>query len=57
MVVADVDAVGRKFIEKGPHHRPRPGQAMPALQPFDPIGARYVDAIERLVRFVDETRV
>jgi predicted nucleotidyltransferase len=33
------------------------GQAMPALQPFDPIGARYVDAIERLVRFVDETRV
>jgi predicted nucleotidyltransferase len=33
------------------------GQAMPALEPFDPIGVRYVDAIERLVRFVDETRV
>jgi hypothetical protein len=30
---------------------------MPPLEPFDPIGARYVDAIERLVRFVDETRV
>lgn len=33
------------------------GQAMPALEPFDPVGARYVDAIERLARFVDETRV
>jgi len=33
------------------------GRAMPPLEPFDPIGTRYVDAIERLVRFVDETRV
>jgi predicted nucleotidyltransferase len=33
------------------------GKAMPALEPFDPVAARYVDAIERLVRFVDETRV
>lgn len=33
------------------------GKAMPALEPFDPVAARYVDAIERLARFVDETRV
>ena len=33
------------------------GRAMPALEPFDPVGVRYVDAIERLVRFVDETPV
>lgn len=33
------------------------GKAMPALEPFDPAAARYVDAIERLARFVDETRV
>jgi hypothetical protein len=33
------------------------GRAMPALEPHDPVAARYVDAIERLVRFVDETRV
>ena len=33
------------------------GRAMPALEPYDPVAARYVDAIERLVRFVDETRV
>jgi predicted nucleotidyltransferase len=33
------------------------GRAMPSLEPYDPVAARYVDAIERLVRFVDETRV
>jgi predicted nucleotidyltransferase len=33
------------------------GKAMPALEPFDPVAVRYVDAIERLARFVDETRV
>jgi len=33
------------------------GRTMPALEPFDPAAARYVDAIERLARFVDETRV
>ncbi len=33
------------------------GKAMPALEPFDPAAVRYVDAIERLARFVDETRV
>jgi predicted nucleotidyltransferase len=33
------------------------GRAMPALEPFDPVGVRYVDAIERLARFVDETPV
>jgi predicted nucleotidyltransferase len=33
------------------------GRAMPALDPFDPVAVRYVDAIERLARFVDETRV
>jgi predicted nucleotidyltransferase len=33
------------------------GRAMPALERFDPVGERYVDAIERLARFVDETPV
>ena len=33
------------------------GGDLPPLEPFDPEGARYVDAIERLARFVDETRV
>jgi predicted nucleotidyltransferase len=33
------------------------GRGMPGLEPFDPVAARYVDAIERLARFVDETRV
>jgi len=33
------------------------GRAMPPLEPFDPVAVRYVDAIERLARFVDETRV
>ncbi len=33
------------------------GRGMPALEPYDPVAARYVDAIERLARFVDETRV
>lgn len=33
------------------------GKAMPALEPYDPVAAGYLDAIERLVRFVDETRV
>lgn len=33
------------------------GRAMPALEPFDPVGERYLDAIERLARFVDETPV
>jgi len=33
------------------------GKVMPVLAPFDPAAARYVDAIERLARFVDETRV
>jgi len=33
------------------------GKAMPALEPFDPAAGRYVDAMERLARFVDETRV
>jgi len=33
------------------------GRAMPPLEPHDPVAARYVDAIERLARFVDETPV
>jgi predicted nucleotidyltransferase len=33
------------------------GKAMPSLEPYDPAAARYVDAIERLARFVDETRL
>lgn len=33
------------------------GKAMRTLEAFDPAAARYVDAIERLARFVDETRV
>jgi len=33
------------------------GKAMPSLEPFDQAAVRYVDAIERLARFVDETRV
>lgn len=30
------------------------GQKVPNLQPYDPIGERYLEAIERVVRFVDE---
>lgn len=30
------------------------GQKVPGLQPYDPIGERYLEAIERVVRFVDE---
>ena len=33
------------------------GRAMPALEPYDAVAVRYVDAIERLARFVDETPV
>lgn len=33
------------------------GRAMKTLEPYDPVAVRYVDAIERLARFVDETRV
>ena len=32
------------------------GRDLPPLEPFDAEGARYVDAIERLARFVDGTR-
>jgi hypothetical protein len=30
------------------------GQKVPNLQPYDPVGERYLEAIERVVRFVDE---
>ena len=33
------------------------GRAMPPLEPHDPVAAGYVDAIERLAGFVDETPV
>ncbi len=30
------------------------GQKVPNLQPYDPVGERYLEAIEQVVRFVDE---
>lgn len=32
----------------------RAGRKPPALQPYDPLAVRYVDAVERLARWVDE---